>query len=98
MSNPNDLFWLTHYTYNILNPLVEEAKVIEPTVQLSIEATFGHSESAYNKAPKVGAYIHWGRAEMLLYAPCQRTKADIDRVAAGLRTKINALQPVPVSV
>ena len=92
MTAAQDLFFLAHYAYNTLNPLVDEVKVIEPSVQLSIEVTFGHEEAVHSRSPKVGACIHWSRESMLLWTPGLRTKADIDQLAADLRTKIDKLK------
>lgn len=88
MTAAQDLFWLAHYTYNTLNPLVEEAKAIEPSVQFGIETTFGHEAAAFNKAHKVKVELHWSRDGMLAQSWSLKTKAEVDQFALLLRTKV----------
>jgi hypothetical protein len=91
-ANPNDLFWLARYAYHTLNPLVDEAKAIEPSTQLSIELTFGHGIAAHTKVPKLAVAIHWGRDGMLALSSYLIYKTDVDLFADALRTKINKLK------
>lgn len=92
MTAAHDLFFLTHYAYNILNPLVEEAKAIEPSTQLSIEATFGHEDAAFTKVHTVNVNIHWKRRGMLAQSFRLLDKDDVDDFAATLRTKVEDMK------
>lgn len=92
MTAAQDTFWLVHYTYNTINPLVEEAKAIEPSAQLSIHTTFGHEGAAFQKDHMIEAHLHWSREGMLALGYGIRTKADVDKFAGELQTKIAKLR------
>ena len=91
MTAAQDLFWLAHYTFNSINPLVEEAKAIEPTIHLGLDVTFGHPEAWHTKEPKVTASIHWSRDGMLAWSPQLKTKADVDKFTETVRAKVDKL-------
>jgi tRNA nucleotidyltransferase (CCA-adding enzyme) len=92
MTAAHDLFFLAHYAYNTLNPLVEEAKAIDPSVQLGLDVTFGHEAAAYTKAHKVTVEVHWGREGMLARSTNLKTKTDVDLFADVLRGKVGKLK------
>jgi hypothetical protein len=92
MSAAHDLFFLAHYAYNTLNPLVAEAKAIEPSVQFGIDITFGHDDAAYTKVHKISAELHWDRDGMLAQSWSIKTKSDVDLFAETLRGKIDKLK------
>jgi hypothetical protein len=93
-----DTFWLTHYTYNTINPLVEKAQAIEPSIQLGIQAVFGHPEAAHCNQHRIEVMLHWKREGMLAYSPWLASKADVDRWAATVQAKIDKLQPLEVGI
>lgn len=97
MTAAQDLFFLAHYAYNTLNPLVDEAKAIEPSVQLGLDVTFGHEQAAYTKQHKITAEVHWSRDGMLGRSWVMKCKADVDMFADNLRDKIDKLK-APVDV
>lgn len=92
MSAAHELFFLAHYSYNILNPLVEEAKAIEPTTQFYIDLAFGHEQAVFTKAHRVVAEIHWDRDGMLARSTPMKTKTEVDLFAEVLRAKIETLK------
>ena len=92
MSAAQDLFWLAHYTFNTLNPLVEEAKAFEPTVQMGVDVTFGHEAAVFTKTHSTKVEIHWDREGMLAHSMRLNTKSDVDKFAETLRTKIDKLK------
>jgi hypothetical protein len=103
VSAAQDLFWLAHYTFNSINPLVEEAKAVEPTIQLGIDVTFGHPEAWHTKEPKVTVAVHWSRDGMLAWSPQLKTKADVDQFTLRLRNKVidlkaEAQRPLEVGI
>lgn len=92
MTAAQDLFWLAHYTFNTINPLVEEAKVFEPTVQLGVDVTFGHEAAVYTKTHSTKVEVHWDREGMLAQSMRLNTKSDVDKFAGILRTKVDKLK------
>jgi hypothetical protein len=91
MSAAHDLFFLAHYAYNILNPLVDEAKAIEPSTVLYLDLGFGDKTSVHHKVHRLSVNIHWGRGDMLAMSPSMANKTDVDLFADALRGKIDKL-------
>lgn len=91
MTAAQDLFWLAHYAYNTINPLVDEAKAIEPTIQLGLDVTFGHEGAVFTKTHSVKAEIHWERDGMLAQSLRLKDTTDVDRFAESLRGKVDKL-------
>ena len=91
MTAAQDLFWLAHYTYNTLNPLVEEAKAIEPSTQLGIDIVFGNEDSVFTKTHRIVADIHWSLDGMVGRSYQLHNKTDVDAFAETLRGKIDKL-------
>ena len=98
MTAAQDTFWVAHYAFNTINPLVEKAKAIEPSIQLSINATFGHEDSVFHRTHCIEAHIHWGREGMLALSTGLRNKNDVDRFAETLRAKIDKLRPLEAGI
>jgi hypothetical protein len=92
MTAAQDLFFLAHYAYNTLNPLVDEAKAIEPSIQLGINAVFGHDKAVHTKVHHVEAAIHWKRDGMLALSNRLHNKSEVDLFAENLRGKIDKLK------
>jgi hypothetical protein len=92
MTAAQDLFFLAHYAYNTLNPLVDEAKAIEPSTQFSIHTVLGHENAVHWKVGHIEVALHWKRAGMLALSSCLRNKTDVDLFATTLRTKIDKLK------
>jgi len=92
MTAAHDLFFLAHYAYNTLSPMVEEAKAIEPSVQLGIDLVFGHDDAVFTKTHRVVADIHWSRDGMVGRSYQLHNKADVDKFAETLRAKIDKLK------
>lgn len=92
MKNPNDVFWLARYAFNTLNPLVEEAKAIEPSIQFHLELGFADADSEFQKDNHVNCVSHWGRDGMFFQTWHHQTKSDIDALAKKVRAKVEALQ------
>jgi hypothetical protein len=92
MSAAQDLFFLAHYAFNTLNPLVDEAKAIEPSTQFSIHTVLGHENAVHWKVGHIEVALHWKRAGMLALSSCLRNKTDVDLFAKQLRAKIDKLK------
>jgi len=92
MTAAQDLFFLAHYTYNVINPLMQEAQTIEPSVVLTLDTIFAHSEAPYSKDHRVEAHLHWKREGMFALSSGLRNKADVDKFAEVLRGKIDKLK------
>lgn len=94
----HDIFWLARYAHNTLNPLFEQAKSIEPSIQWSTDITFGHEAAVYAKQIKMTVSSHWGRDNMFQMTGWLVTKADVDQFAAKLAKDVAALQPLEVGI
>lgn len=92
MSAAHDLFFLAHYAYNTLNPLVDEAKAFEPSVQLGLDVTFGHEDAVFTKTHRIVADVHWSRDGMVGRSYQLHNKTDVDLFAETLRGKIDKLK------
>lgn len=92
MSNHNDIFWLARYAYNTINPLVEEAKAVEPSTTLYLELGFGHEYGAHHKFCRLGANVHWSRDGMLAMSTSMENKTEVDLFAKNLRVKVDRLK------
>lgn len=92
MTIAQDTFWLAHYAYNTINPIVEQVKAIEPSTQLGIEVVFGHDEAAHSREPKVGIAVHWSREGMFHFAPSLHNQTEVDLAIQRAQDKLDKLK------
>lgn len=97
-SSAHYIFWLARYAHNTLAPILNQAKVIEPSIQFQIDMTFADAESVHSWAPHISVSSHWSRDGMFQMSSWLESKADIDRFAAKVAGDVAILQPVETGI
>lgn len=92
--NDHEVFWLARHAHNTLAPLIKDAQEVDPSIRLSIEMRFENPNVEFGGG-RVSAYGHWARKDgMFIYSTWITSKENIAQLAAEVRDKISALQPV----
>lgn len=79
--NPNRTFWLARYAHNTLDPLIKQAKELEPSIQWTIELNFANQDSKHYKSNHISINGWWSRSGMFLYETHLTLPENVDRVA-----------------
>lgn len=90
----HEIFWLAHYAYNTLNPLLNEARKIEPSIGLRIEIDTAAKARGRNQNSSLSIVCHWDRERMFLFEHTLTSKEDIDAVAEQVRAETAKLEPL----
>jgi len=77
----HDVFWLARYAHNTLDPLLRQARELEPSLSFGIEMLFNTEACPFTKTHHLIINSHWNRGGMFIQTTTIRTPEQIDALA-----------------
>lgn len=88
----HDVFWLARYTHNALQPLIVQAREVDPSIRFHVEMSFDEGATHGQKFNNISVSSHWASHGMFLYEICLTTKEEVDRMADRMKKNIETLK------